>query len=186
VQAVGADHEIEGARVAVAERDLDALTGLGDRGDDVAEDHVDAGRPRHQDLAQRAADDLEVLAHPMAEVVAGHPVDDIALAVDEQGALHLRARGHDGVMRPGPAQDVERRPAHVDLVPAGHERRGALDDGRGEPVAAQPVGGRQTGDAGSGDQDVHPRLAPSLGREAVAVDVSRRSQPTDDPRPSDP
>lgn len=91
----------------------------------------------------------------MAKFVAGHAVDDLALAVDEQGALHLRARRHDGVMRPSPAQNVERRPAHVDLVPAGHKRCGALDDGRGEPVAAQPVGARQTGDPGPGDQDVH-------------------------------
>jgi hypothetical protein len=36
-------------------------------------------------------------------------------------------------MRPSPAQDVERRHAHVDLVPAGHERWGALDDGRVNP-----------------------------------------------------
>src|SRR5262249_9773524 len=36
----------------------------------------------------------------------------------------------------------------------------ALDDGRAEPIAAQPVGSREAGDAGSRDQDVHPRLAP--------------------------
>jgi len=50
VEAVGADYEIEHAGVAVAERDFNAVTGLGDRGDGVAEYHVDAGRPRHEDL----------------------------------------------------------------------------------------------------------------------------------------
>ena len=72
----------------------------------------------------------------MAKFIAGHPVDDVALAVDEKGALHLGTRRDDGIVRSHPAQDVERRPAHVDLVAARHKRRGALE-------AAQPVSGRQ-------------------------------------------
>ena len=84
----------------------------------------------------------------MAKFIAGHPVDDVALAVDEKGALHLGTRRDDGIVRSHPAQDVERRPAHVDLVAAGHKKWGALDDGWSEPIAAQPVSGRQTGDTG--------------------------------------
>src|SRR5262249_35172976 len=60
-------------------------------------------------------------------------------------------------------------PAHVDLVPADHKRWRALYDGRAEPVAAQPVGNREAGDAGSRDQNVYPRLAPPARREAVAI-----------------
>jgi DNA-binding transcriptional LysR family regulator len=45
----------------------------------------------------------------MAELVAGHPVDDVALAVDEQGTLHLRARRHDGVI-PQPRPPHRRLP----------------------------------------------------------------------------
>src|SRR5262245_5002249 len=40
VQAIGTDHEIEGAGAAIAERDLDAVIGLSDRSNDVTEDHV--------------------------------------------------------------------------------------------------------------------------------------------------
>jgi len=63
----------------------------------------------------------------------------------------------DGIVRSHPAQDVERRPAHVDLVAAGHKRWGALDDGWSEPIAAQPVSGRQTGD------EIKTSIAPRLG-----------------------
>ena len=51
VQAIGADYEIEGAGVSVAERDLDAVIGLSDRGDAGSGD---------QDVHRRLAPSLGV------------------------------------------------------------------------------------------------------------------------------
>jgi hypothetical protein len=89
------------------------------------------------------------------ELVAAHLADDVAVAIDQLGATHLRTRLDDRVMRIHPAQDVKRRPAHVDLVPTRRQRCRSLDDGRVEAVAAKPVPRHRSGDARSRDQDVH-------------------------------
>jgi hypothetical protein len=62
-------------------------------------------------------------------------------------------------VRSHPAQDVERHPAHVDLVAAGHKRWGALDDGWSEPIAAQPVSVRPAIPA----PEIKTSIAPRLG-----------------------
>ena len=57
----------------------------------------------------------------MSELVAAQLADHVAVAVDQLGALHVRARRNDGVERAHPAEHLERGPAHVDLVPADHQ-----------------------------------------------------------------
>jgi hypothetical protein len=128
---IGTDDQIKGLSVIVPERDLRAVTGLGDVLDDITEDDVDVPCLLHQDLAQVAAHDLEVPAAPVSELVAAHLADDVAVAIDQLGATHLRTRLDDRVMRIHPVRDVERRPAHVDLVPTCPQRRRSIDDGRG-------------------------------------------------------
>ena len=106
-------------------------------------------------MAQVAAHDLEIAADPVTELITAQFVGHGALAIDEQGAAHPRARLDDGIVRSHPAQYVECSPPNVDLVSAGNQRSGSLDDGRMEAELAQPVRRWQPSNARSGDQNVH-------------------------------
>src|SRR5262249_20917025 len=150
VKPIGADDEVERAWLAASERDLDAVGKLSHRFDSIPEDHLDARCLRHQDSTQGAAHDLEVVADSVAEVIAAHSTDDVAVPVDEECGLHLRACRNDLVMDSRAPENLEGAPAHVDLVTPHHQGVGSLDNGRHEPVAPEPVGRRQPGGPGSG------------------------------------
>lgn len=151
VQAVGADDQVEAAGRAPLERDFDALRGVGQRRDGVAE-HVlhRVLRAFVHELGQVAAEDLHVAAHHL------------------RGQLHARgAVGGDDALR------AHVRPTGVDLVPDAHrgehpavhvapevdgEAAGAqggrlLDDRDPGAPAGQVQGEGGPGDAGAGDQD---------------------------------
>jgi hypothetical protein len=71
-----------------------------------------------QDLTQCAANDLDVSANAMPGVISAHPIDDIARFIDEHGALHVGMRRNNRVMNPHLPENLEGRPAHVNLIAA--------------------------------------------------------------------
>jgi len=150
VQPVGPDDEVEPARGALGEGDVHTVRVRVQCRDGVVEHELgllaggavqDCGElgPRHLDLgAVRLA--RGHLADPSAgcgdESQSGHAGRDFAQA--GQGA-HLRSHVHC-------------LPADIDGVTAGALPRGALDYGRLEPVAREPVSQRRARHARPGNQ----------------------------------
>src|SRR5262245_49240935 len=97
-----------------------------------------------QDLTQCATNDLEISANAMPEVIAAHSINDTALFIDEEGPLHIGMRRNNRVMHPHLPENLQRRPAHIDLVAADQQRGRPLHDGRTMAVAPQPVGGSKS------------------------------------------
>ena len=97
-----------------------------------------------QDLTQSAANDLDISANAMPKVIPAHPIDDIAFFIDEQGALHIGMCRNNGVMNPHLPENLQSRPAHIDLIAANQQGRRPLHDGRTKPVAPQPIGGSES------------------------------------------
>ena len=54
----------------------------------------------------------------MSELISTELADHVAVAVDQLGSLHVRARRNDGVERAHSTEHLESGPTHVDLVPA--------------------------------------------------------------------
>jgi hypothetical protein len=75
-----------------------------------------AGNAVHQDLTQSPANDLQILADAMSELIPAHSIDDFPLSIDEQCALHVGACCKDGIMDAHSPQNLQGRPAYVDLV----------------------------------------------------------------------
>src|SRR5262245_52703390 len=135
MQPVRADHAIELAPAAIRELHLGVLLGLRDRLDGVAENELDVAERVLQDLAEVAANDLDITADTMAEVIAAHAIDDVAILIDEHGALHIGVGGDNRVMNAQRPEHLQRCAAHVDLVSAYNKGRSPLHNGRLKTVA---------------------------------------------------
>ncbi|GIH14800.1 hypothetical protein Raf01_29720 [Rugosimonospora africana] len=143
VHPVGADDQVERAPGAVAEPDLHAVRGLGQRGDGVAEDVLDvAAGPVVQDPGQVAAGDLDL----PAEHVGRQRHDGLAVRVDDRLGAHAGLPGPYLVQDAHPLQHRHLGAAEVDRAAAVAQRRGLLDHGHAVARAPQPVGERRTGD----------------------------------------
>ncbi len=116
VEAVGPDHEVEGARRPV--REVDAYTGLvlGERGDGVAEEvlHAGAGVLVHHPY-QVLAQQLDVLAvePTAAEGRLGGAVDLVAVGVEDRHAAHPGPGTARLLQQAHPPHDFERHAADV-------------------------------------------------------------------------
>ena len=89
MKTVRADHDVDVANITAGQGDPDPILGLVDRRHRLAVERLDVRAGRLEDPAEGAAHDLQVVATPVAEVVAGHPADLVAVTVDEDGALHV-------------------------------------------------------------------------------------------------
>jgi hypothetical protein len=183
VQAVGTHHEVEGAGLRVVERDLHAVGGFGQRGDPVAEDVLGVlVGPVVQDAGEVAAQDLDLATGELRGQRHPRPT----------GGIHHHPLGPPGLLAAHLVEDAHpahngqvRLAAQVDGLPAFAQRGGALDDGRLEAVAAQPVRQRRSGDARPGDEDLRvlhrcSLLGPCLdGSRASATALTARWPPAD-------
>jgi hypothetical protein len=100
MKTVSADHAIELAHAILCELNLCAVRGLGDPLNGIAKKQLHISEMIPQDLTQCAANDLDVSANAMPEVISAHPIDDIARFIDEHGALHVGMRRNNRVMNP--------------------------------------------------------------------------------------
>src|SRR5262249_41376530 len=100
MKTVSADHAVERARAILGELNLGAVRGLGDPLNAIAKKQLHIPELIPQDLTQGAANDLDVSAHAMPEVIPAHPLDDIARFIDEHGALHVGMRRNNRVLNP--------------------------------------------------------------------------------------
>jgi hypothetical protein len=97
-----------------------------------------------QDLAQRAANDLEISSNTMPKLISPHALDDRALFVDRLGALHIGTCRNNRVMNSHLLDNVQRRPAHIDLIAANQQVRCPFHDSRSKPVTLQPICGGES------------------------------------------
>ncbi len=157
MEAVGAHHQVEGARLPVREGGVHPVLVLVERGDAVAVDELDARRGvAVEDLHQVAAQQFDVLAVESAAAVGGllRAVQLGAVGAEHGHPAHPGADGADLLGEAGPLDHVEGDAPDVDGLAAGARAGGQLDDGRGESQADQPVGEGGAGDAAAGDEDV--------------------------------
>jgi hypothetical protein len=164
VQPVGAHDQVEAARLAPLEADLDAVVALGELGDGVVEEvlHVVAGG-LVEAVDQVPAQDLQLGdgAAGVTQQVGGHAGQPLAGGVDVGHAAGADVGLADLVQDAHAVGHATSRPAQVDGLPAGAWGRGPLHHRWCEPVAAQPVGQGRSGDARAGDEDL-PVLHVSL------------------------
>jgi hypothetical protein len=85
----------------------------------------------------------------MPKVIPAHSIDNIAFFIDEYGALHVGMRRDNGVMNRHLPKNLQRCPAHIDLIASNQQGRRSLYNGRVKPVAPQPIGGSKTCRAGA-------------------------------------
>jgi hypothetical protein len=52
----------------------------------------------------------------MSEFIPAHSIEDFALSIDEQCALHVGACCNDGIMNAHSPENLQGCPAHVDFV----------------------------------------------------------------------
>src|SRR5262249_38995607 len=145
---VSADHAIELAHTILCELNLCAVCRLVDSLNGIVKQQLDVPEMVPQDLTQCAANDLDISASAMPKVIPAHTINDFAFFVDEYGPLHIGMRRNNGVMNPHLPENLQCRPAHIDLIAADQQRRCPLHDGRTIPVAPQPIGGSES--CGSG------------------------------------
>lgn len=138
MDSVGAEDEVEGARLAVLEPHRHPVAGVAQVGDGVAEEVFDGvGGPVVHDLGQVAAQDLEVAA---GELARHHP-ELAPVGVDENQVGGAGTPGLNLVEDAHPLEHGEVGPAlEVHRLSARSECGGALDDGDGKAVSVQPVG----------------------------------------------
>ena len=160
VQSVGADDEVEAADGRRCSKvTVDAVTRPRCHSSRAA---IESPKRYSTSVAGAVVEDAgEVAAHDL--VVAprrgrrrcrrGRSAMVAAGVVDVRAAAHVRGLGADLVEDAHPPADLDRGAADVDLVAAGAQFGGALDDGRGEAVAVQPEGEGGAGDRGAGDED---------------------------------
>ncbi len=165
VQPVGPDDEVEGAGLAAAEADVDAVGVLAELGDGLAEAVVgERAAVLVQDVDEVAAQDFDVTAGELGgQVQPGPPA-----LVDE---------AHGAAAGPDPAEVVEHThafqhgqvggAAEVDGLAAAAQSRGRLGHRHLEAVPAEPECQRRSGDAGSGDQDLRAHGVPPLAQNCV-------------------
>lgn len=156
VQSVGADDDVECPYGTGGKRHFDALAGLVNRSDLVAEEifHLTLGRPVEH-LGDVATQNLDLGDQTVpAEHVRTHLTDPLVVAVDDRHPPGVGPRRAHLSLEAHPAHRLLGDAPQVDGLAAGPQRGCPFDDGHREPVAAQAMRQRRPGDAGSGDQHV--------------------------------
>jgi hypothetical protein len=102
-----------------------------------------------KDLTQCAANDLDISANTMPKVIPAHSINNIAFFIDKYSALHVGARCNNVVMNLHLPENLQRGPAHIDLIASDQQGWRSLYNGRPKPVAPQPIGGSKTCRAGA-------------------------------------
>src|SRR5262249_9500489 len=120
MESVSADHQIKFTYAILCELNLYAVRRLPDSLNGVAKKQLDIAEMIPQNLTQCAAKDLEISADAMPKVVPTHSLDNIAFLVHEYGALHIGMSRNSGVMNAHLLENLQSRPAHVDLIAAHH------------------------------------------------------------------
>ena len=144
VQPVGADHQVEAPPVAAREGDVDPVRVLGELGDPVAEDVLDAvAGVVVQHLGQVSAQDLDLRDVPVAAVVVrAEGLQHVPVRVHRVRAGGVGAgRAHRRV-EPHPPDDLLGHPARVHRLPTGTQPGRLLHHGHLGTPPAQPVGQR--------------------------------------------
>ena len=159
MQAVGADHEVELAVVAAAERDAHPVAVVVDRRDRVAEDGLDASFQRTVDgCGEVGAGDGHVPVVGTDERRGRERGDPPAVATDGAHLPEVVAVAPELGDDAHPLRHVEARAPEVHGVAAAAGRRGLLDQRRPLSEAVQPVGQRGARDARPVDQYSHVTL----------------------------
>jgi hypothetical protein len=148
MQSVSADHAIELVHTILCELNLGAVRRLGDSLNGIAKKDFDLPEMISQDLTQGAANDLEIATNAMPKVIPAHALEDVAFFVDELRALHIGTRRNNRVMNPHLLDNLQCRPAHIDLIAADQQGWRPFHDSRTIPVTLQPMGGSES--CGSG------------------------------------
>ena len=167
VQPVGADHQVEAPPVAAREGDVDPVRVLGELGDPVAEDVLDAvAGVVVQHLGEVSAQDLDLRDVPVAVVVLrAEGLQHVPVRVHRVGAGRVGARrAHRGV-EPHPPDDLLGHPARVHRLATRAQPGCLLHHGHLGTPPVQPVGQRGTRDARSRHQDpdvAHPAPCSSV------------------------
>jgi len=171
VQPVGPDHQVEAAPVAGREGHVDPVGVLGELGDPVAEQVLDAvAGVLVEHLGQVPAQDLDLRDVPVAAVVVGAVgLQHVPVRVDGVRARGVGAGRAHLLVQPHPHDDLFGHPARVDGLPAGAQPGSPLHHGDLGPPPPQPVGQRGPRDARPRHQDPRaahqvPPLVLSLGR----------------------
>jgi hypothetical protein len=79
---------------------------LGDLLNGIAEEKLDIPEMILQNLAQCAANDLDISANAMPKIIPAHPIDDIALLVNEYRPLHIGMRRNNRIVNPHLPENV--------------------------------------------------------------------------------
>src|SRR4029453_12855578 len=157
VHAVGPHDQVEAARLAALEGDLDAVLALADVGDGVVEEVLDVvAGGGVEDAGQVAAQGLDLGdgAARVAQEVEGHAGQPLVGGVDVGHAAGPGVGLADLVEDAHAVDDLAGRAPQVDRLAAGGRGGGHLAHGGVKAISAQPVGQRRPGDARAGDDDV--------------------------------
>jgi hypothetical protein len=172
VQPVGPDHQVEAPPVAAREGHVDPVRVLGEFGDPVAEDVLDAvAGVVVEHPGQVPAQDLDVRDEPVATVVVGTgglqhlPVRVYGVRAGGVGAR----RAYRRVQSHAP-DDLLGHPARVHRLPTGTQLGGPLHHGHLGPPPTQPVSQRGPRDARPRHQ--HPGTAHRAPRSLVRMECS--------------
>ena len=149
VQPIGADHELEAAPAAAREGDVDPVRVLGELGDPVAEDVLDAvAGVVVQHLGEVSAQDLDLRDVPVAVVVVrAERLQHVAVRVHRVRAGGVGARRPHRGVEPHPPDDLLGHPASVHRLPTRTQPGRLLHHGHLGTPSVQPVGQRRTRDA---------------------------------------
>ena len=178
MHSVGRDHEVESLGLGAVEPHVDAAVVLFERDDRVVEAMLDAPRGRVEEHAgELASHDLEIGHGPVAaeQLHADHGEDAVVVvdvahaALGELRLLDPREQAHAG-------GGLARGAAQVDELAARAQRGGDLDDGDVVAAVGEHVCERETGDAGTRDQDLHD--SSSSGDRAAATRAMVRAYET--------
>ena len=151
VQPVGADHELEAPPVAAREGDVDPVRVLGELGDPVAEDVLDAvAGVVVQHLGEVSAQDLDLRDVPVAVVVVrAEGLQHVPVGVHRVRTRRVGAgRAHLGI-EAHPSDDLLGHAPRVHRLPARPQPGRLLHHGHLGTPAVQPVGQRRSRDARS-------------------------------------
>jgi hypothetical protein len=122
MQSVGADHQLDLARVRALEADRDHVAAVVQAGDAVAEDEVDVvaqGSAQQVDQVVAQDFDVRVVDHAAGRRRFGVAGQLVAVAVHEGRAANVRLLVLGALQQTHPIKDAQGRPAHVDRLPAG-------------------------------------------------------------------
>ena len=169
VQPIRPDHQVEAPPVAAGEGHVDPVRVLGELGDPVAEEVLDAvAGVVVEHPGQVPAQDLDLRDVPVAAVVVrAEGLQHVPVHVHGVRASGLGAGRANGRVHPHPPDDVSGHPARVHRLPTRTQLGCPLDHGHLGPPPVQPVGQRWPRDARSRHQ--HPGAAHNAPRSSIRI-----------------